>query len=229
MRAAPGPASRAPTSTSSTRRTREGGHLRLLRIDPARPEMAALHEAAAVLRAGGLVGLPTETFYGLGAAALNPAAVRRIFMVKGRSEDKPLLLLVDSIEMAETVAADIPAAARPLMARHWPGALTLVFRARSCVPDPVTAGTGTVGVRVSAHPVATGLARVLGQPVTAPSANREGARPPVTADDVLAELAGAVDLLLDAGPTPGGLPSTVLDMTAEPARMIRQGAVRLCG
>jgi L-threonylcarbamoyladenylate synthase len=196
-------------------------------VDPARPDEASLRAAAAVLAGAGLVAVPTETFYGLAASALNPAAVRRIFTVKGRAADKPLLLLVDSIQMAETLAADIPPAARPLMARHWPGALTLVLRARPAVPEAVTAGTGTVGVRLSSHPVATGLVRAFGQPITAPSANREGAAPPVTAGDVKVGLGDAVDLVIDAGPTAGGLPSTVLDITVDPPRVIRQGAVKL--
>jgi L-threonylcarbamoyladenylate synthase len=112
------------------------------------------------------------------------------------------------------------------MNRHWPGPLTLVLRACPSVPDGVTAGTGTIGVRVSSHPVARALVRALGAPVTAPSANPSGAEPPTTAAGVLAYFDGALDLVLDAGPTPGGLASTVLDATVDPPRVLRQGPLR---
>ena len=198
----------------------------VLTVDALNPEMDALARAAAVLRAGGLVAFPTETFYGLGAAADDPAAVRRVFSVKGRDEGKPLLVLVDSIAMAETVAEVTPSA-RALMARHWPGALTLVLRARPGVPEAVMAGTGTIGVRLSPHPVAHGLVRALGSPVTAPSANLADAEPPTTAADVMAVLDGAIDLVLDGGLTAGGPPSTVADVTSGAPRVLRQGAVAL--
>lgn len=199
----------------------------VLAVDRAAPEAAALARAADVLTGGGVVAFPTETFYGLAAAGLNAVAARRVFELKGRPEQKPLLLLVDGLEMVEKIAARIPAAARALMARHWPGPLTLVLEAAPIVPREVTAGTGRVGVRVSAHAVARGLVRRLGEPVTAPSANPSGGEPPVTAREVLRDFDGLIDLVLDAGPTPGGLPSTVLDVTVDPPRVIRQGAVRL--
>ena len=137
-------------------------------MDYGNPDVETLRDAASVLRAGGLVAFPTETFYGLGAAGLSADAVRRVFEVKGRPESKPLLLLVDSVAMLDRVASRIPPAARVLMARHWPGPLTLVVPARDAVPAAVTAGTGTVGVRLPAHPVARGLVTALGEPVTAP-------------------------------------------------------------
>jgi len=193
-------------------------------VDPATPDRTALGEAALVLARGGLVAFPTETFYGLGAGALDRAAIRRIFGLKGRPETKPLLLLVDSIGMAEAVG-EVGARARALMVRHWPGALTLVLRARPGVPIEVTAGTRTVGVRLSPHPVALGLVRALRAPVTAPSANPSGLEPPTTASAVLAYFGDAIDLVLDGGGTAGGEPSTVLDTTVDPPRVLRQGAV----
>jgi L-threonylcarbamoyladenylate synthase len=198
----------------------------VLKVDPANPDAAALQRGAAALKKGGLVAYPTETFYGLGAAALDGGAVRRIFEVKRRPESKPLLVLVDSVEMVERLAV-ISEPARRLMAQHWPGALTLVLPAQPSVPVEVTAGTGTVGVRLSPHPIARGLARALGGPVTAPSANRSDDPPPTTADAVLRDLDGAIALVLDGGPTAGGLASTVLDVTVDPPRVIRQGAVRV--
>jgi L-threonylcarbamoyladenylate synthase len=198
----------------------------VLALDAVSPDAAALARAAAVLRAGGLVAFPTETFYGLGAAASDARAVRRIFGAKGRDEAKPLLVLVESIAMAEAVA-EVTERARALMAGHWPGALTLVLRARAGVPPELTAGTGTIGVRLSPHPVARGLVRALGAPVTAPSANLEGAPPPTTAAAVLDVFAGAIDLVLDGGATAGGPPSTVVDVTTDAVRVLRQGAVSL--
>jgi L-threonylcarbamoyladenylate synthase len=203
-------------------------HPRIVRVDGAQPDPAVIADAAAVLRRGGVVGFPTETFYGLAAAALNPRAVARIFRVKDRSASKPLLVLVDSVDMVATIAADIPQAARTLMQRHWPGPLTLVLPAQPHVPPEVTAGTGTVGVRISGHPVARALVTALGAPVTAPSANREGHAPPTTAADVVAALGDAVDLVIDGGSTPGGAPSTILDLTSDPPRVVREGPVRPC-
>jgi L-threonylcarbamoyladenylate synthase len=198
----------------------------VLGVDPAAPAPAALGRAVEVLRAGGLVAFPTETFYGLGAAALDSAAVKAVFLVKGRAESKPVLVLVDSLEMVARLA-EVSEGARRLMARHWPGALTLVLPARPVLPAELTAGTGTVGVRLSSHPVARGLVRALGGPVTAPSANPSGAAPPTTAAEVLRAFGGAIALVLDGGTTPGGQPSTVLDLSVEPPRVIRQGPVKV--
>ncbi len=197
---------------------------RVAAVDPVAPTRATLRAAADTLRAGGVVALPTETFYGLAAAALDAGSVRRIFELKGRPDSKPLLVLVASVAMAETVAR-VTTAAHDLMMRYWPGALTLVLPALPTVPLVVTAGTGTLGVRLSPHPVARGLVELLGEPVTAPSANPNGLAPPTTAAGVLAYFPEGLDLVLDGGTTPGGEPSTVLDLTAEPARVLRQGAV----
>jgi len=197
----------------------------VVRVDPVAPDERLLDEAARVLGRGGLVAFPTETFYGLGAAALDRRAVRRVFEVKGRPASMPLLVLVDSEAMVGRVAPEIPVRARELITRHWPGALTLVFRAAAGLPAELTAGTGTIGVRLPAHATARALVRALGAPVTAPSANPTGAEPPTTAGAVLAHFGDALDLVLDGGPTPGGAPSTVVDVTVDPPRVIRQGAV----
>jgi L-threonylcarbamoyladenylate synthase len=197
---------------------------RVIPLDPMAPAPAGLRAATDVLRAGGAVAFPTETFYGLAAVALDPASVKRIFALKGRPDTKPLLVLVDSVAMAETVAHVGPPA-RALMDRYWPGALTLVLPARAIVPSDVTAGTGTLGVRMSSHPIACGLVSTLGEPVTAPSANPSGFEPPTTAHAVVAYFAEGLELVLDGGPTAGGAPSTVLDLTVDPPKIIRQGAV----
>jgi L-threonylcarbamoyladenylate synthase len=197
---------------------------RVVAIDDVAPTRVALRAAANTLRAGGVVALPTETFYGLAVPALDAGAVRKIFKLKGRPDTKPLLALVDSVAMAESVACVTPAA-RDLMLRYWPGALTLVLRAHAHVPSVVTAGTGTLGVRLSSQPIARGLVELLGEPVTAPSANPDGLAPPTTAAGVRAYFPRGVDLILDGGATPGGAPSTLLDLTVDPPRILRQGAV----
>ncbi|MFZ1060961.1 MAG: L-threonylcarbamoyladenylate synthase [Candidatus Rokuibacteriota bacterium] len=200
---------------------------RLLQVDPRDPPLVVLKEAAGVLLKGGLVAFPTETFYGLGANALDAAAVKRIFEVKGRPESKPLVVLVDSVRMAESLVKEIPAAALALMARYWPGPLTLIFRSASCLPEELTAATETIGIRISGHPVAFELVRAAGVPITASSANPSGEEPPVTAADVDRTLRDRIDLILDGGPTTGGLPSTMLDVTVTPPRVIRRGALEL--
>jgi L-threonylcarbamoyladenylate synthase len=197
---------------------------RVLTVDPVAPTRAALRAAADTLRAGGVLALPTETFYGLAVAALDVGAVRRVFELKGRPESKPLLVLVDSVAMVETVA-HVTASARDLMTRYWPGALTLVMPARATVPSIVTAGSATLGVRLSPHPIARGLVELLGEPVTAPSANPNNLPPPTTARAVLHYFPDGIDLVLDGGATAGGAPSTVLDLTVDPPRVLRQGAV----
>jgi len=198
-----------------------------LAVDASRPAVSALEAAARLLRRGALVAFPTETFYGLGARALDEAAVARVFHAKGRPADKPLLVLVDSLAMVDRVAREVPAGARRLMARYWPGALTLVLRAHADLPDALTAGTGTIGVRLPGHPVARGLVSALGEPVTAPSANSHGQASPTTADEVVAGLGDRVDLVLDGGSTPGGPASTLLDLTRTPPVVLRVGAVSL--
>jgi L-threonylcarbamoyladenylate synthase len=199
----------------------------MLTVDrDARPS-EALSQAAMILRDGGLVAFPTESFYGLGANALDPRAVERVFSVKGRSESKPLLVLVDSVAMAERLVWELPAGALELMARHWPGALTLVLKAAAHVPDRLTAGTGTIGLRVPAHPVALALVKTAQLAVTAPSANPSGALPPTTALDVRRYFEDAVDLILDGGATAGGAGSTIADCTVWPPRILRQGPVTI--
>jgi L-threonylcarbamoyladenylate synthase len=198
---------------------------RMLAVDASALSEATLDEAVAILRSGGLVAFPTESFYGLGAEACNPRALARVFGVKGRPARKPLLVLVDSVAMAETLAAEIPAGARALMARHWPGALTLVLAAAAHLPPALTGDTGTVGLRMPGHPVALGLVRAAGFPVTAPSANPSGAAPPTTALAVRQYFERSLDLILDGGPTAGGTGSTIADCTTWPPRVLRQGPV----
>lgn len=186
-----------------------------------------IREAAAALASGALVAFPTETVYGLGADALNARAVARIFEAKGRPADNPIIVhLADAAALTDLVAS-VPPAARTLIARCWPGPLTLVLPASPAVPAVTRGGLDTVAVRMPSHPVALALIRAAGRPVAAPSANRSGRPSPTTAQHVLADLGDAIDLVLDAGPTPLGVESTVLDLTDKTPVLLRPGGVPL--
>lgn len=194
-------------------------------IDPQAPAPEAFTRAATILRAGGLVVFPTETVYGLGANALDETAVARIFAAKGRPARNPLIVHVADLTDARKLAADWPDVAQRLAERFWPGPLTLVVPKQACVPDLVTAGGPTVALRIPAHPVALALLRACGLPLAGPSANRSTSLSPTRAEHVLRGLADRIDLLLDAGPTTGGLESTVVDVTTQPPRLLRPGLV----
>jgi L-threonylcarbamoyladenylate synthase len=189
------------------------------------PSKAELARAAGILRAGGLVAFPTETVYGLGANALDEAAVRRIYEAKGRPSTSPLIVHIADLEMAPQVAAEWPKAAQKLAARFWPGPLTLILRKRLEVPALVTAGLDTVGVRMPAHPVALELIRLVGVPVAAPSANRFMEISPTTAEHVRVALGGRVDCILDAGPCEVGIESTVLSLVGGRRILLRPGMI----
>ena len=185
---------------------------------------ARIREAAAALRSGALVAYPTETFYGLGVLATDAAAVARLARAKGRPDGKPLPLLAADLAAVEQVAILDGAAAR-LAARFWPGPLTLVLPARPGLPEEVSAGTGTVGIRVPGAEVARALAREAHGPLVSTSANLAGGSPPVRAADIDAELRARLDHVLDGGATPGGLASTVVAVEGGSLRVLRAGAV----
>ncbi|HEX6069817.1 MAG TPA: L-threonylcarbamoyladenylate synthase [Longimicrobiaceae bacterium] len=195
------------------------------RVGTAHPDPAVIQRAAAILRAGGLVAFPTETVYGLGANALDDAAVRRVFETKGRPAHNPLIVHVPSAADARALAAHWPAAAERLAERFWPGPLTLVVPKRDLVPDQVTATLPTVALRVPNHPVALALLRAAGVPVAAPSANPYTRVSPTTAQHVTQGLESGVDLVLDAGPTEVGIESTVVDVSGERPVLLRPGSI----
>ena len=192
------------------------------RVLPVTEESMA--EAVRILSAGGLVAFPTDTVYGVGAHALQPQAVQKIYAAKIRARDKAIPLLLASPDDLSLVAEGVPPAVRLLAERFWPGGLTLVVRKRAIVSDAVSLGP-TVAVRVPDHPVTQALIAALGAPLAATSANLAGNPSPVTAQGVVGELAGRIELILDGGPCPGGIPSTVLDLTTDPPTILRSGAI----
>ncbi len=185
----------------------------------------SLRCAADLIRAGRLVAFPTETVYGIGANALDGAAVERIFEAKGRPKSSPLIVHVASIEMARSLARQWPERAEILARAFWPGPLTLVVRKRADIPAIVTAGLDTVGLRMPAHPVALELLRAAGLPIAAPSANRFTELSPVSAEHVRRSLGGAVDLILDGGICNVGIESTVLSVVDDVPTLLRPGVV----
>jgi len=197
----------------------------LLSVDPAAPDPAALAQAAETLRRGGLVAFPTETVYGLGAHALDPAAVARIYAAKGRPGYNPLIVHVADADAARRLAARWPAEAEALAKACWPGPLTLVLPRDESIPDSVTAGLPSVALRVPAHPVAHALLRQAGIPVAAPSANRSTEVSPTTASHVARSLGDRVDVIVDGGPCPVGIESTVLSLVGPVPTLLRPGTI----
>jgi L-threonylcarbamoyladenylate synthase len=181
-------------------------------------------EAVRILSAGGLVAFPTDTVYGVGAHAFQPQAVEKIYAAKIRPRDKAIPLLLATSNDLSLVAESIPPVAHLLAERFWPGGLTLVLRKRAIVSDVVSPGP-TVAVRVPDHAVTQALIAALGAPLAATSANLAGNPSPVTAQEVVGELAGRIELILDGGPCSGGIPSTVLDLTTDPPAILRSGAI----
>lgn len=191
------------------------------------PDAAAIAEAAALLRAGGLVAFPTETVYGLGARALDAAALAKIFAAKGRPSTHPLIAHVLDARAAGPLSTGWDARAEELARRFWPGPLTLVVPRAPSVPPEISGGKPTLAVRAPAHPVAQALLAALGEPIAAPSANRYQTLSPTTAQHVVRSLGDAVPLVLDGGPCARGLESTVLDLTVSPPAVLRPGALPL--
>lgn len=185
----------------------------------------AIQEAADLLTKGELVAFPTETVYGLGANGLDEAAVAKIFLAKGRPQDNPLILHIAKREQLAELVEAIPEKATRLMDAFWPGPLTLIFRAKPTVAPNVTAGGGTVGIRMPSHPVAQALLEACALPVAAPSANVSGRPSPTDAHTVFEDLSGKVPMILDGGDTQIGLESTVLDITVDPPVILRPGFV----
>ncbi len=197
----------------------------VIKINPDAPDAALIERAASVIRGGGLVAFPTETVYGLGADAFNPAAVENIFRAKGRPADNPLISHISEISQVRLLAREIPPEAERLMERFWGGPLTIILKKRPEVPAVVSAGLDTVSIRMPSHSVAHELIRRSGTPIAAPSANLSGSPSPTTAAHTVADMLGRVDVIIDGGDSLIGLESTVVDMTCPVPTILRPGAV----
>lgn len=188
-----------------------------------------LFEAGRVLQEGGIVAFPTDTVYGLGAIYRDEAAVSKIFEAKGRDEGKPLSILVSNIDqvnfLADFGSGKMAEKAERLMKKYWPGALTLIFKKKPGIPDNVTAGGATIGVRMPDLDVTLKIIEAAGLPLAAPSANTSGKRSSVTAEDVSEDLNGKIDMIIDGGACKVGLASTVVDMTGESPKILREGVI----
>lgn len=187
----------------------------------------AVRNAAAILRRGGLLGIPTETVYGLGADALNEDAVSRIFLAKGRPQDNPLIIHVPDASWLESYCRDVPPAAYQLAERFWPGPLTMILPRRDIVPLQTTGGLETVGVRCPNHPVTLAIIEAAGVPIAAPSGNTSGRPSPTTAAHMIEDMDGRIDGIVDGGPCTVGVESTIIDLTVTPPRLLRPGGLPL--
>lgn len=196
---------------------------KILKLDPERPDRQAIELAAKVIRDGGLVAFPTETVYGLGADAINEAAVGRIFEVKARPADNPLIVHISRPEMLELIARPLDQKARLLVSQFWPGPLTLVLERKPGVAQAASAGLNTIAVRMPKSAVALELIRAAQTPIAAPSANTSGRPSPTSAEHVACDLGGKIEVILDGGTTNIGIESTVLDLTADPPAILRPG------
>ena len=198
----------------------------IIRIDPAQPSPPLIDKAAEVIQEGGVIVYPTETLYGLGANPLNPEAMNRLYAIKGREKTKPIPFLIKDQEMLETLVENIPSIGRQLMERYWPGALTLIFRAKKELSPPLYGEAGTIGLRISAHPIARGIVEALDTPLTSTSANPAG-EGNLTDTRIIARAFGdQVNLIIDGGTVPG-TGSTVVDLTTTPAKTVRPGMIEI--
>ena len=187
----------------------------------------AVKEAVKILKAGGIIAYPTESFYALGAMALHEKAVKKIFDLKNRPYGKPLPLIVGDIHTLLTAAKEIPDHAKDMMEKFWPGPLTMIFEARKEVPLLITGESRKVAVRVPGESAALHIAKAIKVPVTATSANLSTQPPAINTDEVLSYFGDKIDLILDGGNAPGGKPSTILDVTVTPPRILREGSIAL--
>lgn len=185
----------------------------------------AIEAIRSTLNSGGVIAFPTDTFYGLGADPFNPDALSKIFQIKQRPSDKPLLVLIHSKNQVADLSEHITPLAKTLMEHFWPGPLTLLFKAAPDLPSELTAGTDKIGIRLSAHSFTLQLLKALKSPLTAPSANISGTGELGTAQEVASILGNKLDLIVDGGPTPGGKTSTVLDTTTIPPTLLREGVI----
>jgi len=198
----------------------------IYKIDPDE-SLNGLIEATKIISEGGIVAFPTESFYGLGVDATNSHAINKVFQIKKRDRNLPILILISSLRDLPRYAVHIPSRAKRLGKKFWPGGLTMVFQASPVLSSALTSNTGKVGIRISSHPIANAISKSLNVPITATSANISGMAPCIKADQVVEWFNNGVDLILDGGETQGKHPSTILDVTIDPPLIIREGIVKL--
>lgn len=198
---------------------------KIYKIDPDNPAPEIIGMAAEIINSGGVVLVPTRCLYGLGADASNAAAIRKVFEIKNRPADNPILVLIKSTDALANLTVDIPGYARRIMNRFWPGKVTIVFRAKNDIPVELTAGTGKIGVRLPAQKIARALVRTCTNPITGTSANLSGHAGCSRVADLETQVAEKLDMILDAGPLKGGLGSTVVDVTSKSPIILREGEV----
>jgi L-threonylcarbamoyladenylate synthase len=198
---------------------------KIRKIDPINPAPQVIKDAAAIIDRGGVVVIPTRCLYGLAADALNAVAVQRVFAIKKRAIDNPILVLIKSVDELPRMAVDIPLHARRIMEKFWPGLVTIVFEAQNDLPVELTAGTGKIGIRLPGHNIARAIARLTANPITGTSANLSGKAGCARVADLDAAIAEKADLIIDAGPLKGGVGSTLVDVTRNPPIILREGEV----
>ncbi|HIC91602.1 MAG TPA: threonylcarbamoyl-AMP synthase [Syntrophaceae bacterium] len=198
---------------------------RIEKIDSSKPDQPLIFKAAQIITAGGIVAYPTETFYGLGVDAFNVHAIERIYYIKKRDPSKPILVIIENQRYLKELVSDVPPSARKLIKRFWPGPLTIIFKASPKVPAILTGNTGTIGMRISNHPVALELVRAVGRPITATSANISGQLGLVNALDVFKTFKHQLDLILDGGVTQGKKGTTIVNIALDPPRIVREGVI----
>ena len=199
--------------------------LKIIQVDPLNPSDNHINATSQIIKNGGVIVFPTQYLYGLGADALNDKAVDRIFEIKQRSYDKPFLVLIPNRKYLTKFVQHVSLTAAHLMNCFWPGAVTLIFKAKDTLPANLTADTGTIGIRMPYHPVALALSMAVGVPLTATSANIAGGLGCSTVSDIDPRILDKVDLILDAGPLKGGIGSTIVDVTVDPPKILREGAI----
>lgn len=197
----------------------------ILKISPKKPNASQIAKAVEILKAGGVIAYPTETFYGLGVDGSNDEAIKKIFRIKGRNFKNPVSIIIgDGKDLIQSVE-EIPEYSYKLIKNFWPGALTIVFKASSTVSPLLTAGTGRIGIRISSHPIAAALANALSRPITATSANLSGSEECTTAEEIIQSIGSGIDAVIDGGPTPGIAGSTLIDVSVFPPVILREGII----
>ena len=196
-----------------------------MKVSSEKPEAALIAQAVHILKKGGIVAYPTETFYGLGVDGHNEHAIEKVFRIKGRNFKNPIPIIIGNTKDLVTLVVDIQEYSQTLLQRFWPGPLTMVFMASLNVSSLLTASTGKIGIRISRNPIATALATSLTHPITATSANPSGQTECTTASEVIQCIGHDIDMVIDGGPTPGVMGSTILDVTAFPPVILREGVI----